>query len=289
MDFSKIVAAFAVVITLLFNWFPNSDIIAELYYNVQASEFNWIAVTDTIEEAVEKKDAQSLALMASKKLKEKHPNLEQDIQKLFDSIKGDILSVEDNSEFDEMLYLDYSFKVITTTDEYFIAAFYTAVDPDDSVIGLRRIKISVFTDEYNSLWTDTENYITEGIIEDTGRFATRRWSCGHGNSADEYVFMVVEDFSRIKGYKNVSVSASRNSWGVDVPASGYAFNENDKLKIYLIPEGEEPPKPGTEEPDIVITKDSRHAECYVKPGRYYLYVEPSDSEMYYTISVNTRL
>ena len=67
MDFSNIVAAFAVVITLLFNWFPNSDIIAELYYNVQASEFNWIAVTDTIEEAVEKKDAQSLALMASKK------------------------------------------------------------------------------------------------------------------------------------------------------------------------------------------------------------------------------
>lgn len=287
MDFTRIFAIFAMVITMLFNWFPNSEIISEIYYNLQASQFDWITLTDTIENAVENKDAEDLASMASKKLMEKHPDLEMDIQKLFDSIKGEILSVEDHSEPETPVYCDYSFKVITTTDDYFINVFYLAVGPDDSVLGLRRMMISVFTDEYNSLWTDTENYITEGIIEETERFVARRWNCGKGNSADEYVFMVVEDYSMLG--TNVRISASRNNWGVDVPASGYAFEEDDELDIYLIPEGEEPPAPGTKEPDVVITAGSKIHDCCVNPGRYYLYVEPNDMDMYYSISVGTKL
>ncbi len=286
MYVSKIFAAFAALITLLFNWFPNSDIISDIYYNIEGSEFGWVAVTDTIEEAVEKMDAKPLALMASKKLKENHPNLEQDIQKLFGLIEGDILSVENDSESEENMHIDYSLKVITTTDDYYITIFYTAVGPDDSVLGLRRIKISVFTDEYNSMWTDTENYISEGVIEETGDSVTRRWNCGNGNSSDDYVFIVNDNYSRLKGEPNVTVRASRNC---DTPASGYAFNEEDTLKIHLIPEGEKPPAPGTEEADIIITKENRNAECYVDPGRYYLYVEPSDTDMYYSISVFTKL
>ncbi len=289
MYMSKILAAFTVIITLLFNWFPECDIIADMYYNVQASEFGWVEITDTIEEAVEKKDAHTLALMASQKLKEKHPNLENEIQKLFNSIKGNILAVEDISEFSEMIYHDYSLSVTTTTDEYSVDIFYTAVGPDDSVFGIRRVMLTEKTDEYYSWWADTENYITEGIIENSGTSYTRRWCCGKGNTADEYVFMVVEDYSRLKGYKNVEFRSSRNDWGVDVPATGYAFSENDVLKVHLIPEGEEPPAPGTREPDVVITKDNRHPECYVEPGKYYLYVEPSDMQMYYTVSVITKL
>lgn len=289
MYMSKILAAFAVVITLLFNWFPNSDIISEIYYNLQAGEFGWVELTDTIEEAVEKKDAHTLALLASQKLKEKNANLEQDIQKLFDSLEGDILSVENISEFDDMIYQDYFFDVTTTTDDYSIVIYYEAVGPDDSVLGIRRIMLMITTDEYHSCWTDPENYISEGIFEDYETNFTRRWNCGKGNTADKYVFMVNEDYSKLTGDKNVEIRASRNGGDDAVPSSGFAFQEDDVLKIHLIPEGEEPPAPGTREPDAVITAESRHPECYVKPGRYYLYVEPSDDYIIYSVSVITKL
>lgn len=287
MNFTRILAVFATIITMLFNLFPNSEIISDIYYNLQASKFDWITLTDTIEEAVEEKNAEILASMASANLVEKHPNIKNDIQKLFDSIEGETLSVENHSEQDTPVYCDFSFKVITTTDDYFIDLFYMAVDSDDSAVGLRRIGIFVFTDEYSSLWADTENYITEGIIDETERFVTRRWNCGKGNSADEYVFMVVEDCSLLE--TNVRISASRNNWGNDVPSSGVAFEEDDRLDVYLVPEGEEPPAHGTKKPDIVITAGERIHDCNVKPGRYYLYVEPNDMDMYYSISVGTKL
>lgn len=289
MYMSKILAAFAVVITLLFNWFPNSDIISEIYYNLQVGEFGWVELTDTIEEAVEKKDAHTLALLASQKLKEKNANLEQDIQKLFDSLEGDILSVENISEFDDMIYQDYFFDVTTTTDDYSIVIYYEAVGPDDSVLGIRRIMLMIKTDEHHSWWTDPENYISEGIYEDYETNYTRSWQCGKGNMADEYVFMVNEDCSKLTGDKNVEIRASRNGGDDAVPSSGFAFQEDDVLKIHLIPEGEEPPAPGTREPDAVITQKSRDPECYVKPGRYYLYVEPSDDYIIYSVSVITKL
>lgn len=289
MYISKILAAVAAIITLLFNWFPNSEFIAELYYNVQASEFGWVELADSLEGAIEEKDAKTLSLMASQKLKEKHPDLEQEIFKLLDSIEGDIISVDNNTSFDEMLYRDYHFNVTTTTDFYAVAVYYEAVGPEDSVLGMRRVMLMVKTDEHHSWWTDHENYISEGMFEDYETNYTRRWNCGKGNTADEYIFMVNEDCSRLAGDKNVEIRASRNGGDDAVPSSGFAFQEDDVLKIHLIPEGEEPPAPGTREPDAVITQKSRDPECYVKPGRYYLYVEPSDEYIIYSVSVITKL
>lgn len=289
MYISKILAAVAAIITLLFNWFPNSEIIAELYYNVQGSEFGWVELTDTLEEAVEENDAHTLFLMASQSLKEKQTNLEQDIQKLFESIEGDILSVENNSEFEDVLHRDYYFNVITTTDNYAVVIYYEAVGPDDTLFGIRRIMLMVKTDEYYSWWVDPAHYISDGNYEDYETNYTRRWNCGKENTADEYVFMVNEDCSKLTGDKNVEIRASRNGGDDAVPASGFAFQEDDVLKIHLIPEGEQPPAPGTREPDAIITADSRDSECYVKPGRYYLYVEPSDDYIIYSVSVITKL
>lgn len=289
MTLTKIIAAFTAIITLLFNFFPNSETIAEIYYTIQSSKFAWVETTDTIEEAVEEKDAEALALLASNKLKEKHPTVEQDIQELFDSIKGDILYVEDVTRFGGGIHCDFRFHITTSTDDYQMFIFFTAVGPDESVCGLRRIMMWVKTDEYHSWWTDTENYITEGVIEEAERTLTRSWNCGKGNTADEYIFMVNEDCSRLKGETNVQIVSSRNGGDDAAPESGYAFQEDDVLKVYLIPEGEEPPVPGTREPDAVLTKDNRHPECHIKPGRYYLYVEPSDEYIIYSVSVMTKL
>lgn len=289
MYVSKILAVIAAIITLLFNWFPNSEFIADLYYDIQAGEFGWLELTDTIEESIEEKDAHTLSLMASQKLKEKHPDLEQDIRKLFDSIEGDILSVENNSDFEEIIYRDYHFNVTTTTNDYAVVIHYEAVGPDDSLLGIRRIMLMVKTDEHHSWWSDSDNYISEGVFEDYETNYTRRWNCGKGNTADKYVFMVNEDYSKLTGDKNVEIRASRNGGDDAAPESGYAFQEDDVLKVHLIPEGEEPPAPGTRDPDAVITKDNRHPECYVEPGRYYLYVEPSDNYIIYSVSVITKL
>lgn len=289
MYISKILAALAALITLLYSWFPNSDFIADLYFDIQAGEFGWVELSDTLEESIEEKDAHTLSLMASQKLKENHSDLEQDIQKLLNSLEGDILSVENNSHFEEMIYRDFHFNVTTTTDFYAVVIHYEAVGPDDSVLGIRRIMLMIKTDEHHSWWTDPENYISEGIYEDYETNYARSWQCGKGNMADEYVFMVNKDCSRLTGDKNVEIRASRNGGDDAVPSSGFAFQEDDVLKVHLIPEGEEPPAHGTREPDAIITAKNRHPECYVKPGRYYLYVEPSDEYIIYSVSVITKL
>ncbi len=290
MYMSKILVAFVAIITLLYSWFPNSEIISKVYSNIVASEYDWETVTDSLIEAVEVKDSEALASMASPMLKERHPDLQQRIDGLFCCIEGDVLSVEDDSDY-EIDTRDYNFRITTTTDDYYVKILYTGVDTDDlssTEIGIRRIMISEKTDEYYSWWVNPDYYIAAEVMTDTEYQTTRRWCCGIGNSADEYVFAVKEDCSILSS--NVKIRVTRNN-GEGIPATGYALHEGDELKIHFIPEGEEPPRPGARKPDAVVTSEihPNNMVYSVNPGRYYLYVEPSDNEMYYTVSVTTRL
>lgn len=289
MYVSKISSLIVALVVFLFGLFPNSKLITNLY----SFYYDWTEITQNITEAVNENDSELLASMASPKMKEEYPDLKNRLDAMFDSIEGEVINVENNHTSYLDTERDFSFLITTSETRYSIEILYTALDTESEhkEIGIRRVCISVETDEYHSWWINPAHYLAAEVIDSTDFTSTRRWCCGIGNAADNYVFIIEEDYSRLTGTTNVEVRVSRNSWGIDVPASGYALQPGDELKIHFIPEGEEPPEPGTRKPDAVVKEEDRSSgkACYVEPGRYYLYVEPSNMEMYYTVSVNTRL
>lgn len=288
MYISKISSLIVALVVFLFGLFPNSRLITMLY----SFYYDWTEITQNITEAVNENDSELLASMASPKMKEEYPDLKERLDAMFDSIEGEVINVENNHTSYLDTERDFSFLITTSETRYSIEILYTALDTESEhkEIGIRRVLMMVETDEYHSWWTDPEHYLAAEVIDTTNYNTTRRWCCGIGNAADNYVFIIEEDYSRLAGYTNVELDISRNN-GYGIPASGYALHPGDELKIHFIPEGEDPPAPGTRKPDAVVREEDHPNDWvyYVKPGRYYLYVEPSDNEMYYTVSVGTRL
>lgn len=286
MRISKVISFFTSIIVVLFGFFPGSEFISELY----SATYDWSPVLEAIDEAVKSSDSQALASMASPAMKKKFPDMKERLDAMFADIEGDVISYEESVDY-QNTSVDYTCLLITRERKYHIEVFYTAVDyaSKQTELGIRRVMLEKQTDEYYSWWVDPEHYIAADP-DDEEFTAARAWVCGIGNSSDEYAFIIEEDFYAVGGTTNVKIDVTRNN-GEGIPASGYALHEGDELKIHFIPEGEDPPAPGTRKPDAVV-KESDHPNDWVyniKPGRYYLYVEPSDSEMYYTIVVYTRL
>lgn len=286
MRISKVISFLTSIIVALFGFFPGSELISELY----SVTYDWTCVLDSIDEAVKSSDSQALASMASPAMKKKFPDMKERLDAMFADIEGDVISYEESVDY-QNTSVDYTCLLITRERKYHIEVFYTAVDyaSKQTELGIRRVMLEKQTDEYYSWVVDPEHYIAADP-DDEEFTATRAWVCGIGNTADEYVFLIEEDSYAVGGTTNVKLNVTRNN-GDGIPASGYALHEGDELKIHFIPEGEEPPAPGTRKPDAIV-KESDHPNDWVyniKPGRYYLYVEPSDSEMYYTIVVKTRL
>lgn len=282
MYLSKLMSLFTAFIVTLFGWFPGSELISSYY----ASFYDWEPVEKSLSDAVESFDSQALVLMASPEMKNKYPDLKEKLDSMFSQIKGNI---RDFTVYSDNLYesRDFQFRFDTTEGEYSVEVYYTAVDAasKQTELGIKRIMMKIRTDEYRSRWIAPEHYMAVDY-EDEKYTSIRTWCCGNGADSDEYVFLVEDKGNDV----NVRIGVTRNN--VDgIPDPGYPLREGDELKIYFIPEGEEPPAPGTRTPDAVVRKDDSDESCYysVKPDRYYLYVEPSDNEMYYTVSVQTMI
>ncbi len=286
MSTVKIGAFILALIVTLFNWFPESEWISKLYGNI----YDYSEVFQTLETAVRAKDSQAISEMASPKMKGKFPDLKERTDALFSDIEGDVLSVK-GEEKRHSGESDFVFDIKTTESDYSIHILYTAVDAESEhkELGIRRMMLMLRTDEYYSWWVNPEHYMSADVMDQTDWTVTRRWRCGKGVSSDSYIFTVEEDYVRLADYHNVSVHVDRNN-GYGVPDSGYALREEDEVRVYFIPEGETPPDLGKGNPDFTATGDfGWNGDCFLKPGRYYLYVEPSDNEMYYSVNVTTRL
>lgn len=288
MYISKIIGLLAAFIVFLYGIFPNSDFLATLY----SFQYDWNSVSESVEAAVEQTDSQALASMASPKLKEKFPDLKERIDAMFAEIEGEVIDFEARDGGFDYTNTDYGYLITTSETRYMVEIFYSALNPEsrNKEVGIRRVMMRVATDEYHSWWTYPQHYMAADNVDFSEYKMSRRWCCGRGSSADDYVFIIEDDNPPVLGYTNVSLTVTRNN-GEGIPASGYALHPGDELKIHFIPEGEEPPEPGERKPEIVVKQETHPNDriCYVKAGRYYLYVEPSDNEMYYTISVNTVL
>ncbi len=286
MNVSEITAFIITVVITLFSWFPESEFISRLYGNI----YSYNSISETIEMAIREENSQTVADMASPEMKKKYPDFKERLDGMFSDIKGDLLSLK----YEEKRYRgesDLCYDILTTETEYTIYILYTAVDVESkhTEVGIRRVMLMAETDEYSSRWVNPEHYMASEVIEQPERVLTRRWACGNGISSDEYVFTVEENYSKAEEYSNVEIRISRNN-GYGVPDFGYGLRDDDELKIWFIPEGENPSAQGEGKPNIVFDAQSQSTGmCYIEPGRYYLYVEPSDSEMYYTVGVFTKL
>lgn len=286
MYISKVISFFISIIVALFGFFPGSELISELY----AASYDWTPVLDAIDGAVKSFDSQALASMASPEMQKKFPDMKERLDAMFADIEGEVISREESVDYMNTS-VDYCCLFVTTENKYHVEVLYTAVDAASrqKELGIRRVMLEKQTDEYHSWLVAPEHYMVT-VPVDEELTAARAWICGIGNSADEYAFIIEEDTLASDGTTNVKLGVHRNN-GYGIPDTGYALHEGDELKIHFIPEGEDPPEPGTREPDAVVRSEIHPNDrvCNVKPGRYYLYVEPSDSEMYYTVVVYTRL
>ncbi len=290
----KLISLFLSLVVMWFNAFPGSGIANFLYGNLL---FDWeaIAVAPMLE-AIEKENAEAIAEMATPSLKKEYPDLKDRIHLLLDDIKGKItetsvsykrlLSMNRSEYFDG--YIEIAVK--TTESHYIIQYIWRGLDRESKQkeTGIRRICLTVRTDENGSLLVVPERYIALKELNEKNFNPTRMWVCAQGNACDEQVFMV-KDGDKNTDW-NIEVRASRNSGG-DQKNYGHAFGLNGEyVNIYLIPEGEEPPAPGTRKPDMVANNKNLYIKYISVPeGNYYLYCEPSTPDMLYTIYVTTKI
>lgn len=289
MNVSRFLAVFTAIVTLLFNLFPNWDYISDLYLNVLASDYDWVSLTYTLSDAIKDKNSEQIVSLASPKLKEKYSDLDSRIEYLIGSIEGDVISVQDSYEKYSIETRDYDLIVKTTTDYYRVFILFTCVakESEQDNVGIRRIMISTMTDNYGSCWIDPDYYNAAEEISDC-KFFARRWYNIKGNNADEYNFAIERGNTLPVDDSNVTVCVRKNN-SEGTSESDIALQKGESVKIHFIPENEAQPEPGTRTPEVVTTYGSDIISFYLKPGRYYLYVEPSNQEMYFSVSVSTEL
>ncbi|MBQ3499421.1 MAG: DUF5104 domain-containing protein [Clostridia bacterium] len=290
----KLISLFLSLVLVWFNTFPGSGVANFLYGNLL---FDWesVAITPMVE-AIKKEDAEAVAEMASPTLKKEYPDLQERIMAIFDDVKGE--TTETSVTFSRLVTMDRSeyfdgyieIGIKTTENRYIIQYIWRGLDREtkQKETGIRRISLTVTTDENGSLSVIPKHYIAVKSLNETTFNMTRMWVCAQGNCADNQTFMVNDGGDNTDW--NIEIRASRNSGGNE-KNYGHAFGLNgEHLKIYIIPEGEDPPESGTRKPDMIADNKNMYIKYIDVPeGNYYLYCEPSNPDMLYTIYVTTKI
>ncbi len=284
MSFSSISSILLAILMSILNVFPGSYMISDFCGML----YTWDNVTETIVEALEERDSETLVSMAAPGMLDENPDLKEDLDKMFSSIEGEVIAEEDYIHHHDQ-EASVSLTITTSENVYFIDVNYRAFDSKSKQkeLGIRRILMSSETDEMGSRWINPENFFATDDINTEYTEYTRTLYGVKDKTKDSIVFMVPEDDDIIiNGYSNVKIQVYRNEANeIHFP---YQLNEEDEVTVYLVKEGKEP-SIFSYKYTFKGTDRTSYKDCDVKKGNYYLYIESNNHDILYDIRVSANL
>ena len=281
MSASKITSLFMAIMMSILNIIPG----AYLFTEFCSMFYVWSDITETIVDALEERDSETLFSLASPSMKKQHPNLVDDLDEMFSSIKGNILAEED-SVYTYNQEANISLEITTSDNVYLIGINYRAFDAKtrQKELGIRRIFMSEQTDELGSRWINPENFFATDDINTECSAFTRIFKGAKDKTQDGFVFIVPEDDGiLINSYHNVEIEVYRSELNEDY--SSYRLNKEDEVTLYLVKEGKKP-SDFSYKFKFKGTDKSSDKDCDIRKGNYYLYIESNNPDILYDIRVS---
>ncbi len=282
----------SIIVTFIFNIFPFSGYVSA-WYNLFG--FDWETVYEEVNDAIENKDAKALASMASPKMKEYNPDLEQMLTEMFSEFEGKIIEVKtsSNDELGEEHQL-WSY-VETETQVYVVQSLYRSVDAPSNhkEVGIIRICLRQYVGENKSVWVNPKFYAADEsiVFEDLSNVYSSMIDVREfdfkGSTKDEYPFLVVDPTGM---YGNVEVTALIRT---KPDCHGFVLRPEDRIKVWFVPVGQDVPDTNVISPNIILKEDeengfeSTSVDIDLEPGMYYIYAQPDDQERLYKIEIRT--
>lgn len=264
-----ILLSYLMIFCVPFNWF--------VYYG---TEYKFV---EPIATAIEERDADAFTDMLSDYLIEEYPDIEDGIEEIFNSIEGEITEVRsggDSFTSGDLLgttcykRLYYVITTTETTAEIAVSCCTMSL-LDKKEIGINRIVFSRITDENISWLADPDLYFTTGADRDVQ--TTRVLNKTKSGVADDQLFYILGGDTY---NANCFIHTEHTTHN----------REEDWVKIWLIPEGEEMTEERRENPTYTyIAENGHYMKTKIPSGKYYLYSESNNPDLIYRLTIETEM
>ncbi|MBQ8763982.1 MAG: DUF5104 domain-containing protein [Clostridia bacterium] len=236
-----------------------------------------------VETAIVEKDADAFVDLLSESLIEENPDIENGIEKMMNSIDGEVTEIEhETPSFTSSniigtdCYHRYIYVIETTKDTYSMYLSYCTMSLfNEKDLGISRVIFVRSSDEKKSRIADPDLYFTTG--KDRDLVITRYINEAKGNVDAKELFYIGED----DNYNLECYVQQENGMGI---------RGEDYVKVWLVPEGEEMTEERLKNPTLTYTGEARHYQkTNILPGKYWVYAETNNAEMEYFIGIKTQL
>ncbi len=237
-----------------------------------------------VETALAQKDADAFMDLLSDDLIEKNPGINSGIETIMNSIEGEVADVSySNDSFTTTdligttCYERYVYTVTTTKDTYTVYLSYCTMSLlNEKECGINRVAVLLDTDENGSCILDPDLYFTNG--KDSDMVYTRIVRNAKGTLEAGEIFMVGDDGSS----RNVDCRVKQSN--------GMGILNEDIVKVWFVPEGEEMTEERRQNPTFIKGGENPSGStATIEPGRYWLYAESNNPDLEYEISIRTPL
>ena len=238
---------------------------------------------EPVKDAIVQKDADAFVDLLSYWLIDANPGIEDGIEEMMDSIEGDVTEITyDKPSYTAgdvigtTCYDRYIYTVTTTQDTYTIYLTYCTMSLfDKKELGINRVAFMLDTDENGSKIIDPDLYFTDG--SDCYDGYTRIIRNAKGTLEARELFPIADDGSSV----NVRCYVKQ--------PSGLVIKDENMVKVWIIPEGEEMTEERRQNPTFTIGgPDNEFASTGTKleAGNYWLYAESNNSDLTYNITIS---
>lgn len=248
-------------------------------------KYNEAKFVTPVKTAFVQKDADAFMDLLSDDIIEKNPGINNGIETMMNSIEGEVTDVSySNDSFTTTdligttCYERYIYSVTTTEDTYAIYLSYCTMSLlNEKECGINRVGILLDTDENGSRILDPDLYFTNGKDRDDEVY-TRRICNAKGTLEAKEIFLIGDNGSS----PNIDCRVRQSS--------GLGILDDDIVKIWFVPEGEEMTDERRQNPTFIEGGENSSWPIFaIEPGRYWLYAESNNPDLEYNISIQSSL